>query len=48
MRKDAPLAQKGYVEAEDLWELPLLLSRQVPQHSRITDWLKRPLDSLHD
>ena len=47
MRKDAPLAQKGYVEAEDLWELPLLLSRQVPQHSRITDWLKRPLDSLH-
>ena len=47
MRKDAPLAQKGYVEAEDLWELPLLLSRQVPHHSRITDWLKRPLDSLH-
>lgn len=47
MRKDAPLAKKGYVEAEDLWELPLLLSRQVPHHNHIIDWLKRPVENLH-
>ena len=47
MRKDAPLAKKGYVEAEDLWKLPLLLSRQVPHHNHIIDWLKRPVENLH-
>lgn len=46
MRRDAPLAKKGYVEAEDLWDLPLLLSRQIPSNSRILRWLKRPLDTL--
>lgn len=47
MRKDAPLAEKGWVEAEDLWELPLLLSRQIPKNPRIIDWLKRPIASLN-
>lgn len=47
IRKDEPLAKKGYVEAEDLWELPLLLSRQIPANGRIADWLRHPLDTLH-
>lgn len=47
IRKDEPLEKKGYVEAEDLWELPLLLSRQIPANGRIADWLRHPLDTLH-
>lgn len=41
MRRDAPLAEGGSVRAEDLWDKPLILSRQVTSGSQLFRWLKR-------
>lgn len=38
---DAPLAEGGSVRAEDLWDKPLILSRQVTSGSQLFRWLKR-------
>ncbi len=42
MRKDSPLAQKREVLPEDLWDKPLIISRQYSAES----WLKRELSEL--
>lgn len=47
MTKDSPLAQQEEIRPEDLWDLPLMLSRQSLQQNEITNWLRRPLESLH-
>ncbi|WP_050698191.1 LysR family transcriptional regulator [Anaeromassilibacillus senegalensis] len=47
MRQDSALAQKESIRAEDLWDVPLLLSRQALGKSRVSDWLGRGYDSLH-
>ena len=47
MRKDSPLAEKEAIEAQDLWEKPLILSRQtlhVPQFMR---WFEKPVAELN-
>lgn len=47
MRKDSPLAQKDRISPEDLWDLPLLLSRQAMGQDSVSRWLRRDLESLH-
>lgn len=42
MRKDSPLAQKESIRPEDLWDKPLILSRQDP----FVSWIKRELSEL--
>ena len=46
MRKDAPLAKQTAVRAEDLWDKPLIVSRQISNHTSILDWLGKPLSEL--
>lgn len=47
MRRDSPLAEKETIRAADLWNVPLLLSRQALGKSRLSDWLERDYDSLN-
>ena len=47
MRKDAPLAEKETILPEDLWDKPLIVSRQQGDHSRLSQWLKRDLSKLN-
>ncbi len=42
MRKDSPLAQKEEILPEDLWDKPLIISRQDSAEA----WLTRPLSEL--
>lgn len=41
MRRDAPLAQKDAIRPEDLWDKPLILSRQHREGSALSLWLNR-------
>lgn len=41
MRRDAPLAAKEAIRPEDLWDKPLILSRQHRQGSALSMWLNR-------
>ena len=47
MRRDSPLAQKPFVTPEDLWDQPLILSRQVDNKSGLFRWLRREPSELH-
>lgn len=47
MRRDNPLAQREAVQAEDLWEQPLILSRQRMGRDRVATWLRRDFDRLN-
>lgn len=47
MRKDHPLAQKDFIEPQDLWDLPLILSKQKYVDHRITQWIKRDYEQLN-
>lgn len=40
-RRDSPLAEVESVRAEDLWDKPLILSRQVTSGSQLFRWLKK-------
>lgn len=42
MRKDSPLAEKDGITPEDLWDKPLIISRQYSAES----WIKRKLSEL--
>ncbi len=42
MRKDSPLAEKDEITPEDLWDKPLIISRQYSTES----WIKRELSEL--
>ncbi len=42
MRKDSPLAEKDEITPEDLWDKPLIISRQYSAES----WIKRELSEL--
>lgn len=46
MRRDSPLAAKESIRPEDLWELPLLISRQSQAGHGLANWLRRDWDSL--
>lgn len=44
MRRDAPLAERAAITPEDLWEKPLIISRQTTGGSPLEKWMKRELD----
>ena len=47
MRRDSPLAQQERVLPQDLWDKPLILSRQVDNKSGLYRWLGREPEQLH-
>lgn len=47
MRKDCPLAEKKNIEPADLWDKPLLLSRQSLGKNIVTDWLGKNVSELN-
>lgn len=47
MRKDSPLARKERIAPEDLWDKPLLLSRQSIGGSIVTEWLRKSTKELN-
>lgn len=47
MRRDAALAQKACIRPEDLWDKPLILSRQHREGSALLMWLSRSEADLH-
>lgn len=47
MRKDSPLAQKEYVSPEDLWDKPLIRSRQSLGKNKISEWFGKSTEELN-
>lgn len=47
MRRDSPLAEKDAVSPQDLWDKPLILSRQVDNKSGLYRWLRKEPSELH-
>ena len=47
MRRDAPLAGKETICARDLWNKPLLLSRQITSRDQLLGWLGKDLSELY-
>ena len=47
MRRDSPLAQQDAVLPRDLWDKPLILSRQVNNKSGLYRWLRKDPSELH-
>lgn len=47
MRKDAPLAEKEYIEAADLNHLPLIVSRQISDNHNISTWFPKGLSKCN-
>ena len=46
MRKDSPLAAKENISPEDLWDKPLIISRQDDTHGTLPSWIKREMSEL--
>lgn len=47
MRRDSPLAGQDTVSPRDLWDKPLILSRQVDNKSGLYRWLRKEPTELH-
>ena len=47
MRKDSPLAEKASIQAEDLWDKPLIVSHQTSISSDMMAWLQRDASKLN-
>ncbi|MDE5721420.1 MAG: LysR family transcriptional regulator [Clostridia bacterium] len=47
MRKDSPLAEKQYVTPEDLWDKPLIRSRQSIGKNIVSDWFGKNTEELN-
>lgn len=47
MQRSSPLAEKDAVSPQDLWDKPLILSRQVDNKSGLYRWLKKEPSELH-
>lgn len=47
MRRDSPLAAQSAVRAEDLWERPLIISRQATESNSLSTWLRRDVAQLN-
>lgn len=41
MRKDSPLAQKEFIMPEDLWDKPIIRSRQSIGKNKMSEWFKK-------
>ncbi|MFB8637263.1 LysR family transcriptional regulator [Enterococcus casseliflavus] len=46
MRKDSPLASNEVITPKDLWEVPLITSRQSLVSSELSKWLKKDMNKL--
>lgn len=46
MRQESPLAKKEYIEPEDLWDKPLILSRQECTQEQLLPWFQCPRGQL--
>lgn len=46
MRKDSPLAKKAAISPEDLWDKPLILSRQENSSDALISWMRRERSEL--
>lgn len=46
MRKDSPLSQRETICPADLWDKPLILSRQIGIQDGFLRWIQRPLEEL--
>lgn len=47
MRRDSPLARKTVIAPEDLWDVPLIISRQASSSAMLSSWLKKDLSVLN-
>ncbi|MBS6195963.1 MAG: LysR family transcriptional regulator [Clostridiales bacterium] len=47
MRRDSELAKKESISPEDLWDKPLILSRQKNQNNELSSWLKQDFSNLN-
>ncbi len=47
MRKDSPLAEKEQITPEDLWDKPLIRSRQSLGKNKISDWFLKSTEALN-
>lgn len=47
MRSDSPLANKEYIEPKDLWDKPLIGSRQAFSHGRLQEWIGKTSEELN-
>lgn len=46
MRPDSPLAEKNAITPEDLWDKPLIISKQDNNAGELSTWMKRELSEL--
>ncbi len=47
MRRDSPLAQKERITPQDLWDKPLIRSRQSMGKNKISDWFEKSTEELN-
>ncbi|MDE7329670.1 MAG: LysR family transcriptional regulator [Clostridia bacterium] len=47
MRKDSPLAGKDFITPEDLWDKPLIRSRQSIGKNIVSEWFKKNSEELN-
>ncbi len=47
MKKDSSLAQKEFITPQDLWEKPLIVSRQAIKGNDLIQWLKKDISQLN-
>lgn len=47
MRNDSPLSEKESVQAQDLWDKPLILSHQASINAEMFSWLKKDISRLN-
>lgn len=47
MRKDSPLAEKEHITPEDLWDKPIIRSRQSIGKNKISEWFRKSEDELN-
>lgn len=47
MRRDSPLAAKESIAPEDLWDKPLILSRQARGKNMISEWFRKDVEKLN-
>lgn len=47
MRNDSPLAKRDVIQPKDLWNIPLIISRQTLLSHDVPEWLKQDFDKLN-
>ncbi len=47
MRRDSPLSQKEFIQPEDLWDKPLIISHQKSDNPYVIRWLKQDISKLN-